>query len=327
MTTHNFARRGAQRGAGCALVPAQDRSAAAAPDRRRREFCACPPPDAWHAAARCFLGDASERRPRRAQRKERSSAALGAANDFSQVGIHLRVAVNIPVRALFDLPVIQMVRELGPRTDTLARTSPRYHRTAAWGRIPARRSHRPLARRVQNTRIAIDVSAVPQTAAAEPQANCRSPNSSSTGRWCRAWQKIQSHQMAESSVIELDASPGCRRRGRRHRAPGRHEDDDWQSVAMSVRASYSASRCRAKNLPASSCRRSGEGREAEPGRPRRSHRSPQQALQRMRFRCRCTISRPHGPFAARYRCGGRAQEAPPLEAGRDPSPIRTNLPR
>jgi EAL domain-containing protein (putative c-di-GMP-specific phosphodiesterase class I) len=43
-------------------------------------------------------------------------AALGAASHFSQVGISLRLAVNVPVRALFDLPVIDLVRELGPRT-------------------------------------------------------------------------------------------------------------------------------------------------------------------------------------------------------------------
>ncbi len=43
-------------------------------------------------------------------------AALRAAANFSQVGISLRVAVNIPVRALFDLPIAAMARELGPRT-------------------------------------------------------------------------------------------------------------------------------------------------------------------------------------------------------------------
>jgi EAL domain-containing protein (putative c-di-GMP-specific phosphodiesterase class I) len=43
-------------------------------------------------------------------------AALSAAANFSQVGISLRVAVNIPVRALFDLPIAEMARELGPRT-------------------------------------------------------------------------------------------------------------------------------------------------------------------------------------------------------------------
>jgi EAL domain-containing protein (putative c-di-GMP-specific phosphodiesterase class I) len=43
-------------------------------------------------------------------------AALGAASNFSQVGISLRVAVNVPVRALFELPVVDMVRELGPKT-------------------------------------------------------------------------------------------------------------------------------------------------------------------------------------------------------------------
>jgi EAL domain-containing protein (putative c-di-GMP-specific phosphodiesterase class I) len=43
-------------------------------------------------------------------------AALSAASNFSQVGISLRVAVNVPVRALFDLAIVDMVRELGPRT-------------------------------------------------------------------------------------------------------------------------------------------------------------------------------------------------------------------
>jgi EAL domain-containing protein (putative c-di-GMP-specific phosphodiesterase class I) len=41
-------------------------------------------------------------------------AALIAAKNFSDVGIHLRVAVNVPVRALVDLPILKMVAELGP---------------------------------------------------------------------------------------------------------------------------------------------------------------------------------------------------------------------
>jgi EAL domain-containing protein (putative c-di-GMP-specific phosphodiesterase class I) len=42
-------------------------------------------------------------------------AALKAAARFSDVGINLRVAVNVPVRALFDLPIRSMVAEHGPR--------------------------------------------------------------------------------------------------------------------------------------------------------------------------------------------------------------------
>jgi EAL domain-containing protein (putative c-di-GMP-specific phosphodiesterase class I) len=42
-------------------------------------------------------------------------AALKAASRFSDAGIHLRVAVNVPVRALFDLPIRSMVAEFGPR--------------------------------------------------------------------------------------------------------------------------------------------------------------------------------------------------------------------
>ncbi len=44
------------------------------------------------------------------------AAALNAAANFAQVGINLRVAVNVPVRALFDLPIARMVAELGPKT-------------------------------------------------------------------------------------------------------------------------------------------------------------------------------------------------------------------
>jgi EAL domain-containing protein (putative c-di-GMP-specific phosphodiesterase class I) len=44
------------------------------------------------------------------------AAALRAAANFTQVGINLRVAVNVPVRALFDLPIARMVGELGPKT-------------------------------------------------------------------------------------------------------------------------------------------------------------------------------------------------------------------
>lgn len=43
------------------------------------------------------------------------SAALAAARNFSQLGINLRVAVNVPVSALIKLPVADMVRELGPK--------------------------------------------------------------------------------------------------------------------------------------------------------------------------------------------------------------------
>ncbi|HEY9013425.1 MAG TPA: EAL domain-containing protein [Devosia sp.] len=42
-------------------------------------------------------------------------AALGAARNFSQLGINLRVAVNVPVSALVALPIADMVRECGPK--------------------------------------------------------------------------------------------------------------------------------------------------------------------------------------------------------------------
>jgi EAL domain-containing protein (putative c-di-GMP-specific phosphodiesterase class I) len=44
------------------------------------------------------------------------TAALRAAADFAEVGVNLRVAVNVPVRALFELPIARMVREIGPKT-------------------------------------------------------------------------------------------------------------------------------------------------------------------------------------------------------------------
>lgn len=43
------------------------------------------------------------------------SASLAAARNFSQLGINLRVAVNVPVSALVSLPVADMVREQGPK--------------------------------------------------------------------------------------------------------------------------------------------------------------------------------------------------------------------
>src|SRR6218665_3035534 len=42
-------------------------------------------------------------------------AALAAARNFSQLGINLRVAVNVPVSALVNLPIADMVREEGPK--------------------------------------------------------------------------------------------------------------------------------------------------------------------------------------------------------------------
>lgn len=42
-------------------------------------------------------------------------AALGAARNFSQLGVNLRVAVNVPVSALVNLPIADMVREQGPK--------------------------------------------------------------------------------------------------------------------------------------------------------------------------------------------------------------------
>ena len=43
------------------------------------------------------------------------ASALTAASNFSRLGINLRIAVNLPVRALFELPIIAMVREFGPK--------------------------------------------------------------------------------------------------------------------------------------------------------------------------------------------------------------------
>jgi EAL domain-containing protein (putative c-di-GMP-specific phosphodiesterase class I) len=43
------------------------------------------------------------------------TSALGAASNFSQLGINLRLAVNLPVRALIDLPIAAMVRDFGPK--------------------------------------------------------------------------------------------------------------------------------------------------------------------------------------------------------------------
>jgi EAL domain-containing protein (putative c-di-GMP-specific phosphodiesterase class I) len=42
-------------------------------------------------------------------------AALSAARNFSQLGVNLRVAVNVPVSALVHLPIADMVREHGPK--------------------------------------------------------------------------------------------------------------------------------------------------------------------------------------------------------------------
>jgi len=42
-------------------------------------------------------------------------AALAAARNFSQLGINLRVAVNMPVSALITLPIADMLREHGPK--------------------------------------------------------------------------------------------------------------------------------------------------------------------------------------------------------------------
>ncbi|HEV7277743.1 MAG TPA: EAL domain-containing protein [Devosiaceae bacterium] len=41
-------------------------------------------------------------------------SALGAAASFSELGINLRVAVNVPVPALLQLPIPDLVRECGP---------------------------------------------------------------------------------------------------------------------------------------------------------------------------------------------------------------------
>lgn len=42
-------------------------------------------------------------------------SALAAARNFSQLGINLRVAVNLPVSALVALPIDDLVREYGPK--------------------------------------------------------------------------------------------------------------------------------------------------------------------------------------------------------------------
>ncbi|MHB1103177.1 MAG: EAL domain-containing protein [Devosia sp.] len=43
------------------------------------------------------------------------TSALAAASNFSRLGINLRLAVNLPVRALIDLPIATLVREFGPK--------------------------------------------------------------------------------------------------------------------------------------------------------------------------------------------------------------------
>jgi EAL domain-containing protein (putative c-di-GMP-specific phosphodiesterase class I) len=42
------------------------------------------------------------------------ASALRAATRFSNLGINLRLAVNVPVQALFQLPIADLVREYGP---------------------------------------------------------------------------------------------------------------------------------------------------------------------------------------------------------------------
>ncbi len=43
------------------------------------------------------------------------TSALSAASNFSRLGINLRIAVNLPVRALLELPITALVREHGPK--------------------------------------------------------------------------------------------------------------------------------------------------------------------------------------------------------------------
>lgn len=43
------------------------------------------------------------------------TSALTAASNFSRLGINLRLAVNLPVRALIELPITDLVREFGPK--------------------------------------------------------------------------------------------------------------------------------------------------------------------------------------------------------------------
>lgn len=47
-------------------------------------------------------------------------AALKAGNNFSKLGVNLRLSVNIPVAALVKLPVAELVRAHGPQTDKWA---------------------------------------------------------------------------------------------------------------------------------------------------------------------------------------------------------------
>lgn len=61
-----------------------------------------------------FLRGASE--PDLVRLSQRAiEAALKAVRNLSEVGIHLRISVNVPIRALIDLPIAEMVAEHGPR--------------------------------------------------------------------------------------------------------------------------------------------------------------------------------------------------------------------
>lgn len=44
------------------------------------------------------------------------AAALGAASHFADLGLNLQFAINVPIRALFELPIVGMIKELGPKS-------------------------------------------------------------------------------------------------------------------------------------------------------------------------------------------------------------------
>ena len=63
-----------------------------------------------------FMADASE--GDLTKRAEQAiTSALKACDKFSQLGVHLRLAVNIPIQALVKLPVVDIVKSLRPSPD------------------------------------------------------------------------------------------------------------------------------------------------------------------------------------------------------------------
>src|SRR5262249_50721391 len=102
-------RRGARERLDRVLVPAEDRPAPEAA-RRRRGLRARPPPAVRRAA---FMPGATEA-DLLALAELALISALEATNNFSTLGINLRLAVNVPVNALVKLPISEIVRAHRP---------------------------------------------------------------------------------------------------------------------------------------------------------------------------------------------------------------------